>query len=120
MLAAGCPAAMPSSGGLPRLSPAHADRPGPCQAARRGQNPQSGQQGPSIFPVTSFAVRVKAKPTDNTYVMAAALDGVAGLPGSPHGTQIAWSQTECTPWPNKWSTGKRMIRGRDWRSSPGS
>lgn len=55
---------------------------------------QSGRQGPSIFPTTSLGVRLKGKPTDDTYVMAAVLDGVSGLPSNPHGTQIAFSQKD--------------------------
>lgn len=49
---------------------------------------QSGKNGPSIFPNTSLAARVKVKPTQNTYLSAAAFDGVPGNPDKPHGTHI--------------------------------
>lgn len=55
---------------------------------------QTGEQGPSIFPTTSFGVRLRGKPTDETYVMGAVLDGVAGVPSHPRGTQIAFSSDD--------------------------
>ncbi len=42
----------------------------------------SGRNGPSIFPQTSLAARLKVKPTESSYVMAAIFDGVPGDP--PH------------------------------------
>lgn len=50
---------------------------------------QSGVNGPSIFPTTSLAARVKWQPDENAYVMAAVLDGVPGDPDDPRGTQIS-------------------------------
>lgn len=47
---------------------------------------QSGVNGPSVFPNTALAGRVKVKPTDVTYVSVAAFDGVAGDPAHAHGT----------------------------------
>lgn len=49
---------------------------------------QSGQNGPSIFPTTSLAGRVKYLPTEESYAMAAVFDGVPGNPSRPHGTHI--------------------------------
>jgi porin len=49
---------------------------------------QSGQNGPSVFPNTSLAARLKYNPTDDTYVQAVILDGVPGDPNRPHGTHI--------------------------------
>ena len=49
---------------------------------------QSGENGPSIFPTTSLAGRVKISPTDTTYVSVAVFDGVPGDPQKPHGTHI--------------------------------
>lgn len=49
---------------------------------------QSGQNGPSIFPTTSLAGRVKVVPVSNTYISVAAFDGVPGNPNEPHGTHI--------------------------------
>lgn len=67
---------------------------------------QSGQNGPSIFPTTSLASRVKVMPTETTYISAAAFDGVPGDPNKPHGTHIDLrsrdgllliSEAGCTP-----------------------
>ena len=55
---------------------------------------QSGRNGPSIFPTTSGAVRVKARPTDQWYVQAAVLDGVSGNPRNPNGTQIIFHKSD--------------------------
>ena len=49
---------------------------------------QTGKNGPSIFPNTSVAGRVKYTPSEESYVMAAAFDGVPGNPDHPHGTHI--------------------------------
>lgn len=49
---------------------------------------QSGQNGPSIFPTTSLAARLKIKPIENTYMQFAVLDGVPGNPDRPHGTHV--------------------------------
>jgi porin len=49
---------------------------------------QTGTNGPSIFPITSVGLRVKAEPIEQTYVQIAVLDGVAGDPDDLHGTQI--------------------------------
>jgi porin len=49
---------------------------------------QSGLNGPSIFPYTSVAGRVKWQPTDNFYIQAAVADGVPGDPNQQEGTQI--------------------------------
>ena len=51
---------------------------------------QSGLNGPSIFPVTSTAARVRFNPTEQTYALFAVLDGVSGDPNDSHGTQIIW------------------------------
>ncbi len=49
---------------------------------------QSGENGPSIFPTTSVATRVKFQATKELYIQAAALDAVPGNPNRPHGTHI--------------------------------
>jgi len=49
---------------------------------------QSGQNGPSIFPVTSLALRADYKVTENWLVRAALLDGVPGDPNRPKRTTI--------------------------------
>ncbi len=53
---------------------------------------QTGLNGPSIFPTTSVAFRVKAQPTPDFYVQAAVLDGVPGDPNNPHGTHIQFNK----------------------------
>lgn len=49
---------------------------------------QSGRNGPSIFPVTSLALRAEYKPTDRWTARAAVLDGVPGDPARPKRTAI--------------------------------
>lgn len=49
---------------------------------------ESGLNGPCIFPVSCVGVRVKYSPTPNFYIQGAVLDGVAGDPNVPWGTQI--------------------------------
>ncbi|MGB9093509.1 MAG: carbohydrate porin [Gallionella sp.] len=51
----------------------------------------TGQNGPSIFPTTSFGVRVKAQ-AGGYYLQAAVLDGVPGDPNNPHGTHIQFNK----------------------------
>ncbi len=52
---------------------------------------QGGQNGPSIFPTTSVAARLMVKPTTNTYIQAAVLDGVPGDPNNPKGTHVQFN-----------------------------
>ncbi|HWQ94591.1 MAG TPA: carbohydrate porin [Gammaproteobacteria bacterium] len=52
---------------------------------------QTGQNGPSIFPTTSAAFRVKAQPTSDYYLQAAVFDGVPGDPNNPKGTHIQFN-----------------------------
>jgi porin len=49
---------------------------------------QAGKNGPSIFPATSLALRVLAKPTDSLTLRAAILDGVPGNPMRPKQTAV--------------------------------
>lgn len=49
---------------------------------------QSGEQGPSIFPITSLAARLQIDLADNFFVRAAVLDGVPGDPARPSHTVI--------------------------------
>ncbi len=48
----------------------------------------SGRNGPSIFPVTSLAVRLEARPTDSCFARIVVADGVPGDPDDPRGTQV--------------------------------
>ena len=49
---------------------------------------QSGQNGPSIYPVTALAARLEVKPTANSYIKAAVFDGVAGSTTNAKGTHV--------------------------------
>lgn len=49
---------------------------------------QSGRNGPSVFPTTSVAGRIKFQPNEAGYISAAVFDGVPGNPSNPHGTHI--------------------------------
>lgn len=49
---------------------------------------QSGENGPSIFPVTSAGLRLRARPHPALYVQAALLDAVPGDPEDPHGLRV--------------------------------
>ena len=53
---------------------------------------QTGQNGPSIFPTTSFAVRAAWRPAPGFYAQAAALDGVPGDPNNPYGTHVQFNK----------------------------
>lgn len=53
-----------------------------------GISPDISQTGPSIFPTTSLAARLKVQPSDRSYVMAAVYDGVPGDPDDPPSTAI--------------------------------
>ncbi|MBB6124028.1 carbohydrate porin [Sphingobium subterraneum] len=53
---------------------------------------QTGQNGPSIFPVTSLAVRVEKQLTSGVKLRAAVLDGVPGNPDRPGRTTIRFNR----------------------------
>lgn len=53
-----------------------------------GVGPEVAQMGPSIFPTTSLAVRLRYQPNESWYALAAAYDGVPGHPSDPRGTHI--------------------------------
>lgn len=55
---------------------------------------QSGQNGPSVYPTTSVAGRVKVKPTDESYVSVAAYDGVPGRPNHTSGTAVHFGKQD--------------------------
>jgi len=56
-----------------------------------GVGPELAQIGPSIFPTTSLALRVKYQPTSQWYALATVYDGVPGDPGNP---RMSWA----LPW----------------------
>jgi len=53
---------------------------------------QSGENGPSIFPVTSLGIRARWVPRPNVFVQSAVLDGVSGNPDRPNGTRIKFGE----------------------------
>ncbi|MBU1101819.1 MAG: carbohydrate porin [Bacteroidetes bacterium] len=55
---------------------------------------QSGNNGPSIFPTTSMAVRVKYEAEAGDYFQAALFDGIPGDPENPYGTQIQFNKDD--------------------------
>jgi len=54
----------------------------------------SGRNGPSIFPVTSMAVRARLRIARRGYVQAALLDGVPGDPEDPGGTVVRFEDLD--------------------------
>lgn len=55
---------------------------------------QSGRNGASVFPTTALALRAKTLVTDRIVLQMAALDGVPGDLGDPHGTQVNVSRDQ--------------------------
>lgn len=55
---------------------------------------QTGENGPSIFPVTSLAVRLAWEPADDWRILAAVFDGVPGDRDDPHRSGIHLSSDE--------------------------
>jgi porin len=57
---------------------------------------QTGVNGPSVFPTSSVALRVRVRPTEETYLQLAILDGVPGDPDNPRGTHIQFNDGDGT------------------------
>lgn len=55
---------------------------------------QSGANGPSIFPETSAALRVRVNPTPDFYLQTAVFDGVPGNPPDHYGTQFSLKSSD--------------------------
>ncbi len=55
---------------------------------------QSGLNGPSIFPTTSVAGRIKVRPEERFYAQLGVFDGVPGDPDNPRGTQIIFDRDD--------------------------
>ncbi len=53
-----------------------------------GLGVEAAQVGPSIFPTTSLALRVRLAPSENSYFQVAAYDGVPGDPNNERGTHV--------------------------------
>lgn len=54
----------------------------------------SGRTGPSIFPLTSVAGRLKYSPADDIILKAAVFDGVPSDPGNTRGTKIYFREND--------------------------
>lgn len=52
----------------------------------------TGRNGPSVFPTSSFALRIKAVPLPGYYLQAITLDGVPGDPNNPQGTHVQFNE----------------------------
>jgi len=57
---------------------------------------QTGVNGPSIFPTSSFGFRVMWQPTPKFYFQTALVDGVPGDPNNPHGTHVRFDRGDGT------------------------
>jgi porin len=55
---------------------------------------ETGVNGPCIYPTTCLGLRVRYQPDESRYVQVAVLDGVAGDPDQPRGTQIKLSSDD--------------------------
>lgn len=55
---------------------------------------QTGKNGPSIFPHTSLALRLKVEVSKSLEILAAAFDGVPGSLDNEAGLHIKWNQDE--------------------------
>lgn len=55
---------------------------------------QTGLNGPSIFPVTAPAARLRIEPVSDVYLQAAVFNALAGDPDHPHGTVVRMSQED--------------------------
>ena len=63
-----------------------------------GIGAEVAQVGPSIFPTTSLGFRVKAHPSDTTYILAGVYDGVPGDPNNRKGTHIIFKESDGLYW----------------------
>lgn len=55
---------------------------------------QAGENGPSIFPVTSVGLRINYNFGPSTYIRGVILDGVPGDPDRPHGPHIIFHRQD--------------------------
>ncbi len=53
-----------------------------------GISPDISQTGPSIFPTTAIAARLRIHPTENSYLLGAVYDGIPGDPDDPSRTTV--------------------------------
>ena len=69
---------------------------------------QSGETGPSIFPITSLALRLEYEASDALTFRAAVLDGVAGAPDNLQKTAVNLSESD----------GALVITEADYQAGP--
>ena len=55
---------------------------------------ETGLNGPCVYPTTCLGARARYQPDASRYFQLAVLDGVAGDPDQPHGTQIRLSSDD--------------------------
>ena len=55
---------------------------------------ETGLNGPCVYPTTCLGIRARYQPDESHYFQFAVLDGVAGDPDQPHGTQISLSSDD--------------------------
>jgi porin len=55
---------------------------------------QTGENGPSIFPTTSLALRARASLSESVQFSVVVLDGVPGDVDDPGGTHVTWTREE--------------------------
>ena len=81
---------------------------------------QTGLNGPSIFPVTSLALRAAWQPARNWRLLAAVMDGVPGDPNHPDHSDIHLSRAEgvLALTEIQWSSGRiHKLAAGYWRYS---
>lgn len=74
----------------------------------------TGPNGPSIFPSTALALRVRIAPSDTTYVQAAAINAMAGVIGDPGGVNTDFDDGALLAAEAGW-TGRGKVALGLWR-----
>ena len=74
----------------------------------------TGPNGPSIFPSTSPAVRLRVAPSESFYVQAAALGAMAGVVGDPGGVHLNLDDGALVIAEGGW-TGRGKVAVGAWR-----
>ena len=74
----------------------------------------TGPNGPSIFPSTALAVRLKWAPREDVYVQAAALNASAGVLGDPGGVDTSFDHGALLIGEAGWSGAGKLAVGA-WR-----
>lgn len=81
---------------------------------------QSGTTGPSVYPVTGGAARLRVAPTPISYIQAAAFDGIPGSTTNARGTHVHVKEKDgallvaeagITPWNSEGSEANKFAIG---------